>query len=143
MNMSKQTQGNTLQDVLKYEDEKRRSREVVTVLYGQDLDLAAVVGKITKSTPTTGTADAGNSGGGTVTAVTAGQDAILGTYTITATVQEVESPAVAAVFTVVGPEGDALPDATIGAYANAQINFTITDGSPVIAVGDIWTIAVA
>ena len=143
MGMAVLTQGNTLQDILKWEQSNMHSREVVTVLSGQDLALGAVLGKITKSTPSSGTPAAGNTGGGTVTSVTAGPKAKLGAYTITSKVVASASPVVAAVFAVRGPDGEALPDAAIGAYANEQINFTITEGSPVIALGDHWTITVA
>ena len=140
MGISVLTQGNTLQDILKWEEDNMHSREVVTVLSGQNLALGAVLGKITKSTPTTGTADSGNTGGGTCASVTAGALAKLGTYTITC-LTYVASP-LAATFEVKDPDGNLLPEASLAAYVNSQINFDMADGSPAITVGDIWTIPI-
>lgn len=138
--MSNQTQGNTLQDILKWEEENRHSREIVTVLSGQDLSMGAVIGKVTKSIPTTGTADGENTGQGTVTDVTGGKDAKLGIYTLECIV----IASGAGTFKVTSPDGDALPDAEVGtAYVNDQINFTINDGDPDFALGDIFTIEVS
>ncbi|SEM74998.1 Bacteriophage lambda head decoration protein D [Syntrophus gentianae] len=139
--MGSQTQGNTLQDILKWEQENHFSREVVTVLSGQNLSLGTVIGKITKSIPISGTPDSGNDGAGTVTSVTGGSKTKIGTYTLTC--RSYTPTPLAAVIEVKDPNGNALPDAGIGAYTNSQINFTVADGSPVIAAGDIWTIAVA
>jgi len=74
-----------LNDVLKWEQENYFSREVVTVLSGQDLPLGAVIGKILKSIPATGTADQDNTGQGTMTGVSGGARTELGTYTVTCT----------------------------------------------------------
>ena len=80
--MSSQNQGNTLQDILKWEEENRHSREIVTVLSGQNLSMGEVIGKVTKSIPTTGTPDGENAGQGSVTGVSGGKDAKLGVYTL-------------------------------------------------------------
>jgi hypothetical protein len=141
MGMAALTQSNTLQDILKWEEDNMHSRDVVTVASGQNLSLGAVIGKITKSTPTTGTADAGNTGGGTCGSVTAGQKAKIGSYQIKC-LTYTASP-LAATFEVKDPDGNLLPEASLAAYTSPQINFTMADGSPVITVGDIWTIAVA
>jgi len=80
---------------------KRASFEQVTVLAGQILALGAVIGKITKATPTTGTKNDANTGAGTMTAVTAGQKAQIGTYTISCLTPPTTpaTPATAAPFT--------------------------------------------
>jgi hypothetical protein len=137
--MSSIDQGNTLQDILKWEMGDNFSRETVTVASGQDLDLGAVIGKIAIGTvPTTGTKDAGNTGGGTCTSVTGGTKAKVGVYTLTCIVAGATG-----IFAVGDPDGYALPNAIVGtAYVNDQINFTINDGSPDYAVGDIFTITV-
>lgn len=139
--MSEQTEANRLNDILKFELSNNHSREVVTVLSGQDLVVGAVLGKIKLETcPTTGTAGGGNTGAGTCTTVTAGAKAKLGTYTLKCLI----AAAGAGIFSVEDPDGYALPDAIVGvAYVNDQINFTLNDGSPDFAVGDSFTVAIA
>lgn len=140
--MAVQTEGKRLYDGLvgEVESPARFSREEVTILSGQNVGVLAVLGKVTKSIPTTGSADAGNTGAGTLTGVTGGDDTQIGTYTLTCT----EVSAGAGTFKVEAPNGEALPDATVGtAYANPQLNFTINDGDPDFALGDIFTIVVA
>lgn len=139
--MSEQTEANRLNDILKFELSNNQSREVVTVLSGQDLVVGAVLGKIKLGTcPTTGTAGAGNAGAGTCTTVTAGAKAKLGTYTLKCLI----AAAGAGIFSVEDPDGYALPDAIVGvAYVNDQINFILNDGSPDFSVGDSFTVAIA
>lgn len=61
-------------------DNQRLITESVVIATG-NLAKGSLIGKITKSCPTTGTADAGNTGNGTMTRVTAGSKAKVGTYT--------------------------------------------------------------
>jgi len=138
--MSEQTEANRLNDILKFELSNNQSREVVTVLSGQDLVVGAVLGKIKLGTcPTSGTPGS-NTGAGTCTTVTAGVKAKLGTYTQKCLI----AAAGAGIFSVEDPDGYALPDAIVGvAYVNDQINFTLNDGSPDFAVGDSFTVAIA
>jgi hypothetical protein len=137
--MASLTEGNRLNDILKWEESNLFSREKVTVLSGQNLSLGAVVGKVTKSIPATGTAGGSNTGDGTCTDVTGGDKAEIGTYTLTC----VAAAADGGTFAVVAPNGEALPDAEVGtAYANEQINFTINDGATDFAVDDTFTITV-
>lgn len=89
------------------------------------------------TTPATGTAGAGGTGNGTMTAVSAGAAAQAGTYTMTC----IEAVANAGIFAVKGPDGGALPDATVAvAYVNAQLSFTINDGAADFIVGDTFTV---
>jgi len=136
-------EGNTLGDVIYHEVDAtaRWARETVTVLSGQNLAIGTVIGKILYSVQTSGAPAAGNAGGGTVSLVTAGAKVKKGVYTIEC-LSFTASP-LDALFSVVDPDGNALPDAELGAYTNAQINFTIANGSPNIAAGDKWTITVA
>lgn len=138
--MSELSQGNTLQDILKWEEDNNYSREVVTVLSGQNLALGAVLGRINLGTcPSTGAPGSPFAGGGSCTGVTAGAKAKLGTYTLKCIIAQ----AGAGVFSVEDPDGFGLPDALVGqAYTNDQINFTINDGSPDFAVGDTFTITI-
>ncbi len=134
MGMAVLAQGNTLQDILKWEESNLFSREAVTVALGQNLALGAVIGRVTKSTPATGTPGT-NTGNGTCTLVAAGPKTKLGTYMLTALSQTA--------FAVRDPDGLALPDATVGtAYVNAGINFTITAGGTAFAAGDTFAIEV-
>lgn len=137
---SVQSEGNRLNDILKYEAENNFSREVVTLASGQNLSVGAVLGKKTKGAcPTTGEAVSGSTGGGTCTSVTAGLKAKVGIYMLTC----ISKVAGAGIFTVADPDGYALPNAIAGvAYTNDQINFTINDGSPDFEVGDAFTIEI-
>jgi hypothetical protein len=137
--MSELSQANTLQDVLKWEEDNNYSREAVTVLTGQDLGLGAVLGKIKLGAcPTTGTAGS-NTGNGTCTGVTAGAKAKLGTYVLKC----IHVVANSGIFSVKDPDGFGLPDAVAAsAYINDQINFTINDGATDFAVGDSFTITI-
>jgi hypothetical protein len=141
--MAALSEGNVFRDVVRYEDDSagQLSREAVVVASGQNLFMGAVVGKITKTIATTGTADAGNTGGGTVASVTQGLKSKIGTYEIKCT-SFTNSPE-AAVFQVKDPEGNLMPPATLAAYTSDQINFDVANGSPDIAVGDKWTIVVS
>jgi hypothetical protein len=141
--MTVYSEGNYLGDLLKWELENRHSREKVTLLSGESVVLGEVVGKVTKVTPTTGTKDATNTGAGTCTVVTAGDKAVVGTYTLECTAAADSSAGTDAIFKVINPEGFALPDAEAGtAYTNEQINFTITSAGAAFIVGDSFTIAI-
>lgn len=135
------TQSYTLAAVLKWEEENLYSRDQITVLAGQSIVVGEVLGQITAGTvPTTGTADVGNTGNGTMTAVTGGKFVKVGTYTMTC----VAAATNAGAFSVKGPAGESgLPPAVVGvAYTSDQINFTINDGATDFVVGDIFTVAV-
>lgn len=140
--MALQTEGKRLYDGLlgEVESPARFSREQVTILSGQNIGVLSVLGKITKSIPANGTADAGNTGDGTLTGVAGGDDTQVGTYTLTC----IAAAANGGSFAVEAPNGEALPDAVVGeAYANPQINLTINDGAADFIVGDKFTIEVA
>ncbi len=132
--------GIAINDVIKDEAPNLYSREEVTVLAGQSLSIGHVLGKVTAGTvPTTGTADVGNTGNGTVTGVTGGVDVKVGVYTLTC----ISTVANGGAVTVQDPDGYALPNAIIGtAYTNPQINFTINDGAIDFTVNDTFTITV-
>lgn len=105
-----------------------------------------VLGRINIGTvPSTGTADGGNTGDGTVTVVTGGVDTIGGIYTIECTVAITNS----GTFKLVSPLGLILATGTITAGAggtlvivNDELNFTVTDGSTDFAVGDKFTVTI-
>jgi hypothetical protein len=142
--MTTYTQPNNLADLLQYELDKFQSREQVTVLSGESVAMGEVVGAITKSTPATGTKDDDNTGAGTVTAVTAGDSAEIGTYTLECTAYANSSSGSGSIWSVSGPDGFALPDAEGDiSYTNDQINFLVNDTGTAFIVGDTFTIAVA
>ena len=133
------TEGNRLNDILKYEAENNFSRAVVTVLSGQNLSVGAVIGKATKGAcPTTGTAGT-NTGNGTCASVTASAAAKVGVYTLKCILAATNG----GIFSVEDPDGYALPNARVAvAYTNDQINFTISDGANDFAAGDSFTITI-
>lgn len=74
-----------------------------------------------------------NTGNGTVGSTSLGSTETFGVFKLTATG--------ATTFTVTDPEGNALPNATVGTpYANAEINFTITAGATAFVAGDSFTL---
>lgn len=141
--MNALSEGNNFRDIVRFElsETSRFCREVVTVLSGQVLKMGTVIAKILLSVATSGVAASGNTGGGTITSVTGNTKTKKGVYTIEC-LTYTASP-LAATFSVIDPDGNSLPDASLGAYVNDQICMLIADGSPVIAVGDKWTITVS
>lgn len=144
--MSTITEGTHLSDILKWEQEKRYSREIVTVAEGNKLALGEVFGRKMLDIPTTGTADAGNTGNGAVTAVTGAPFTQRGTYTLTC----IEAAIDGGTFQVTDPADNLLPNAVLPGtadgsveYESEQINFTLNDGPTDFAVGDSFTIEVA
>lgn len=133
-------QSYTLAAVLKWEEDNLHSREKITVLAAQSLVPGSVLGKIEVGTvPTTGTAGGGNTGNGTMTSVTGGKFVKVGTYTMTCVGLDTDG----GVFSVKGPDGEALPTAAVTtAYTSDQINFTINDGATDFVVGDVFTVVV-
>jgi len=100
---------------------------------------------VTEGVPNTGTADGGNTGNGTMTGVEGRHGLKVGTYTLTCTATATHG----GTFSVVDPDGNALPSAvmTAGAgvatsFENDQIAFILTDGGTDFAAGDIFTVVV-
>lgn len=135
-----QTMSRGLSDTLKLEAEGLHSRDKISVLAGQNLSVAAVLGKVTAgSVPTTGTAGGSNVGDGTCTSVTGGKYVKVGTYTLTC----VEPHSNTGAFAVAGVNGEAIGAASVGiAFTSSEINFTLNDGATDFAAGDVFTIAV-
>lgn len=84
-------------------------------------------------------AGADNVGDGTISAVTVAKGAKAGVYTLVC----IEEASDAGVFSVKGPGGVALPDATVGVAYNGPIQFTISDGAEDFDEGDTFAITVA
>ncbi|GAB7525330.1 head decoration protein [Paraburkholderia sp. 2C] len=76
-----------------------------------------------------------NTGNGTIGSISASTGSKQGAYVLTATG--------ATTFTVVDPEGNSLPNATVGtAYSQQGIGFTLTAGGTAFAAGDKFTLNV-
>jgi hypothetical protein len=137
-------QGTFLPDNLIGGDKKLVTEEVL-VASGQTLVRGSVLGRVKVSVPTTGTADGGNTGDGTCTAVSGGADTKQGTYTVKCTRAETNGGE----FSVTGPDGAFIGSVLItagaggtGVFVSSQINFTLTDGATDFALADLFTIAV-
>lgn len=123
--------------------------------FEQDAGRAAVLAQYTLmakkqvTIPTTMTADVGNTGDGTVTAVAAavGGVPIVGTYTLTNTFAVVNG----GVWSLTDPNGNIIVDGltmNVGAggatvFVAGGITFTITDSATDFAAADMFTIAIA
>lgn len=99
----------------------------------------SVLAKTSPNVPTTGTADGGNTGDGTMTLVAVQSKTKNGVYTMTC----ITAVANGGVFNVFDPDGLQLNDATEGVtFTSDQITFLLTDGAADWVVGDIFTVAV-
>lgn len=126
-----------LTKVVQFTVDDNYSFERVNLNTGQNLKMGAVLAQL-KTVPTTGAAHADNTGAGTCTGVTASNNVKIGTYKLIAT-----TAGAAAVFNVISPDGTSLANATTDvAYTSGEINFTINDGDPDFAIGDIFLINV-
>lgn len=125
-----------------------------TVTFLQDAGRAAalvfgtVMAKVMTTIPTTGTADAGNTGDGTVTAVSAGAGGfpIIGEYVLENTLAVADG----GVFKLTDPNGNIVATQltmTVGAglatvFVAGGLTFTITDGATNFALADSFIIDV-
>lgn len=90
--------------------------------------LGQQTGTISQAAPT-------NTGNGTLGSITKGAAVRPGVYTLRATS--------ATVFSVAGPDGAAMPNATVGTpYVSAGVNFTLTAGGTAFVAGDAFDIIV-
>ncbi len=110
----------------------------VTLLEGQNLPAGAVLGKITVGAATAA-AVAGNTGTGTIGAVTTGAGAKAGIYRLVC----IEPATGAGKFLVEDPDGITVGVATVGVAFSGVLGFTIADGDPDFVSGDAFTITVA
>lgn len=136
--MSVTTEKNRLHDVIKYEEDDRRSREKVTIISGENVSVGQVMGKMDKALGSE-SADGENTGDGTLGDIALGPEAQIGDYVLECVAASTDG----GTFKVTAPDGDALPDAEVGtAYSNEQIEFLINDGAADFVVGDKFTIPV-
>ncbi len=136
--MTEVTEGQHKAGFIVSETEGTISRENVTVLAGQNLKAGHVLGQVTKGTATA-QATSGNTGNGTISAVSVGQGAKAGIYNVTC----VEPAANAGTFLVEDPDGVTVGTAHVGAPFVGPVNFTLADGSTDFVSGDRFLITVA
>lgn len=133
------TEGRRTAEFLASEANGNRSREQVTLLSGQNLKAGAVLGKVTLGAATPA-AVAGNTGDGTIGAVTVGAAAKAGVYQLVC----IEPAANAGKFEVEDPDGVIIGVATVAVAFNlGGLGFTIADGAADFVSGDRFTITVA
>jgi len=95
---------------------------------------------VTSGVSSTGTADGGNTGNGTMTAVVGKKYIKTGTYTVTC----ITAATNGGVFSVTDPDSVRLPNATVGtSYTSAQLGFILNDSSTDFIIGDEFTLAVS
>jgi hypothetical protein len=108
---------------------------LATITGGLLLPRGTVLGQVTIGAVTSAAKAGGNTGNGTNTVLSAGTRTVSGVYQIrflTATT-----------YTVTDPNGEALPNGANGAYANPNLNFTITAGGTPFIAGDGFDVTVA
>lgn len=109
-----------------------------TVDDGQDLAANTVVGRVTKGAAVA--AKQSGTGDGALSAVTLGQDAIVGVYVLTGKTEAAD----AGTFEVKDPNGVTLADLTVGvAYVSDHINLTVSDGAADWDIGDVIHVTVS
>jgi hypothetical protein len=131
------TEGNYAGEHIASEASGTRSREVITVVSGQNLAAGTVLGKIR------GTASAAalgsNSGSGTIGTITLGAGALEGAYKLTI----IEPASNAGNFVVEDPLGRIIGHGTVAvAFSAGGLGFTLADATDFVA-GDSFTITVA
>ena len=116
-------------------DVEVRKLKVVTVISGQSVVRGEVMQKTGQFTAGTATADGGNTGGDTFSAVTTADTTIAGTYIVEALT--------ATTYKVIAPNGIALDAiATAGSAYSDQLGFTITTAGATTVAGDFYTVVV-
>ncbi len=136
--MTEVTEGQHKAEFIVTEGEGTISRETVTVLAGQNLKAGHVLGKVSVGTAS-GAASSGNTGNGTISAVTVGAGAKAGDYKVTC----IEPATGAGTFSVEDPDGATIGSAKVGVAFVGEIGFTLAAGSTDFAAGDVFTITVA
>ena len=134
------TEGSHAGEFLLSEANGGRSRELITLLLGQNLKAGAVLGKVTTGSTATSAANAGNVGDGVMGAVTVSAGAKPGVYRLNVTAAAVN----AGTFEVEDPDGVPVGVGTVGvAFSAGGRAFTLADGTTDFVVGDGFTITVA
>jgi len=114
------------------------SREAITVLSGENLVAGAVVGAVNTGTAAA-VADAGNTGNGSMSAITVTGSAQAGDYRLTFLDPTVD----AGVFVIEDPAGNSIGTVTLPVpFTGGGLSFTLADGATDFVAGDAFTLAV-
>ena len=112
-----------------------RKLKQVTVASGQTVVRGEVMQATAIYTAGTATADGGNTGGDTFSAVTTADSTMVGTYIVEALT--------ATTYKVIAPDGTSLDAiATAGSAYDSQLGFTITTAGATTVAGDFYTVLV-
>lgn len=136
--MPELTEGQHKAEFLISEAEGTLSRETITVLSGQNLKPGHVLGKVTVGTAT-GATVSGNTGNGSLSAVSVGDAAKAGIYQLIC----IEPATNGGVFEVEDPDGVIIGRAVVGTPFTGAVNFTLGDGATDFVAGDRFTVTVA
>lgn len=138
--MTIKTEGVHAGEFLLSEANGERSRENIIITAGAGvLPAGQVLAKITAANALTSTAQAGNTGNGTVGSATVTSAAISGTYVLEITAAAGNGGS----FEVTNPLGAVVGAGTVGtAFTGGGITFTLSDGSTDFVVGDGFNLAV-
>jgi hypothetical protein len=119
-------------------DTGRLSRDQGTLAAGQKVPAGCVLG-VVLGTSATFQAQNGNAGNGVFSAIGVAGTAVAGGYVLTVLTATVG--ATHGTFSLIEPNGTALANGTLGtAYTAGGLSFTLSDGSPPLAVGDGFVI---
>lgn len=132
-----QERAKSFSDVVKHVNDSNFSLDAFTVASGSGiLKLGAVLGQVTTGAATSAVKASGaNTGNATMSAVTVGDGAVAGIYTVrmlTATTFRVEKP-----------NGDVIGDGATGVAFSDDIGFTMTAGGTPMVAGDGFDVTVA
>lgn len=138
------TNAPTMGEVLKWEQEHRFCRKVVTVLSGRKLTIGSVIGS-RRVDPTaanvTAAAVGGNTGNGTITK-DATTPALAGAKPGVYTAVCVAGATNGGTFVVYRPDGSIVGFAKVGVAFATEVKFTIADGATDFVPGDAFIITV-
>lgn len=131
------TETNHALEFLLSEAPGQRSREAGVLLTGQDLAAGAVLGRITKAQAAAPIPAIVGTGTGAMTLLTAGAAVQTGSYVIT-----LLATSATAAFSVVAPDGTALPNGAVGtAYVSDHLSFLVSSAGT-MTIGDAYTVVV-
>lgn len=138
LGMTTFTEGRHAGEYLISEASGTRSRDVVTLATGNDLEAGTVLGRIRGAA--TSAAVGTNTGNGAMGTVTLGAGAMEGDYKVII----VEPASDAGAFVVENPLGAVIGHGTVGvAFTGGGLSFTLADGATNFVAGDTFKITVA